>query len=145
MKIKLKKNMKRKLIRTRTNTIDGVILGEVGESVIIVGIKQEPDVVRASKTSIKVIEEADIDKEMYGIYNHEILKKYLDIECRIALEDLYILDLDTLCEIIENISLPKNLKNAFSGTPVEEFTCKIGNDIYIKTTYGFFLKFKLKS
>lgn len=139
------RKIERRLIRTKTDIIDGTIIGEVGESLIIVGTKQKVEVVKTPKKTVKMIEEAKLDEKLFPIYNHEILSKYLNIAVRYKIECKYNIDMDTLVEIIESTGTDKEFKTPFLDNPIEEYTLQIVDSLYIFINDGFFLKFKLRS
>lgn len=139
------KKIERRLIRTRTDLIDGTVIGEVGESLIIVGTKQKVEVVKTPKKTVKMIEEAKLDEKLFPLYNHEILSKYLNIAVRYKIECKYNIDMDTLVEVVEKVDSPKEFKTAFLDNLVEEYTLQVVDSLYIFITDGFFLKFKLRS
>ena len=139
------RKIKRRLIRTRTDLIDGIIIGEVGESLIIVGTKQKMEVVKTPKKTVKMIEEAKLDEKLFPLYNHEILSKYLNIAVRYKIECKYNIDMDTLVEVVDNVDSPKEFKTAFLDNPIEEYTLQEVDSLYIFISDGFFLKFKLKN
>ena len=139
------RKIERRLIRTRTDIIDGTIIGEVGESLIIVGTKQKMEVVKTPKKTVKMIEEAKLDEKLFPIYNHEILSKYLNIAVRYKIECKYNIDMDTLVEIVESTGTDKEFKIAFLDNPIEEYTLQVVDSLYIFIVDGFFLKFKLKN
>nr|DAK67264.1 MAG TPA: hypothetical protein [Caudoviricetes sp.] len=139
------RKIERRLIRTRTDIIDGTIIGEVGESLIIVGTKQKMEVVKTPKKTVKMIEEAKLDEKLFPLYNHEILSKYLNIAIRYKIECKYNIDMDTLVEVVESTGTDKEFKTAFLDNPIEEYTLQVVDSLYIFISDGFFLKFKLKS
>jgi hypothetical protein len=139
------RKIERRLIRTRTDIIDGTIIGEVGESLIIVGTKQKVEVVKTPKMTVKMIEEAQVDEKLFPLYNHEILSKYLNIAVRYKIECKYNIDMDTLVEIVDKVDSPKEFKTAFLDNPIEEYTLQVVDSLYIFVADGFFLKFKLRS
>lgn len=139
------RKIERRLIRTRTDLIDGTIIGEVGESLIIVGTKQKVEVVKTPKKTVKMIEEAKLDEKLFPLYNHEILSKYLNIAIRYKIECKYNIDMDTLVEIVESTGTDKEFKTAFLDNPIEEYTLQVVDSLYIFIADGFFLKFKLKN
>ena len=139
------RKIERRLIRTRTDIIDGTVIGEIGESLIIVGTKQKMEVVKIPKKTVKIIEEAQVDEKLFPLYNHEILSKYLNISCRYKIECTYNIDMDTLVEVVDKIDSPKEFKTAFLDNPVEEYTLREVDSLYIFVADGFFLKFKLRS
>ena len=139
------RKIERRLIRTRTDLIDGTIIGEVGESLIIVGTKQKVEVVKTPKKTVKMIEEAKLDEKLFSLYNHEILSKYLNIAVRYKIECTYNIDMDTLVEIVDKVDYPKEFKTAFLDNPIEEYTLQVVDSLYIFVADGFFLKFKLKN
>lgn len=139
------RKIERRLIRTRTDIIDGTVIGEVGESLIIVGTKQKVEVVKTPKKTVKMIEEAKLDEKLFPLYNHEILSKYLNIACRYKIECKYNIDMDTLVEIAESTGTDKEFKTAFLDNPIEEYTLQVVDSLYIFIADGFFLKFKLRS
>lgn len=139
------RKIERRLIRTRTDIIDGTIIGEVGESLIIVGTKQKVEVVKIPKKTVKMIEEAKLDEKLFPLYNHEILSKYLNISCRYKIECKYNIDMDTLVEVVDKVDSPKEFKIAFLDNQVEEYTLQVVDSLYIFIADGFFLKFKLRS
>ena len=139
------RKIERRLIRTRTDLIDGTIIGEVGESLIIVGTKQKVEVVKTPKKTVKMIEEAKLDEKLFSLYNHEILSKYLNIAVRYKIECTYNIDMDTLVEIVDKVDSPKEFKTAFLDNPIEEYTLQVVDSLYIFVADGFFLKFKLKN
>ena len=139
------RKIERRLIRTRTDIIDGTVIGEIGESLIIVGTKQKMEVVKIPKKTVKMIEEAQVDEKLFPLYNHEILSKYLNISCRYKIECTYNIDMDTLVEVVDKIDSPKEFKTAFLDNPVEEYTLREMDSLYIFVADGFFLKFKLRS
>lgn len=139
------RKIERRLIRTRTDLIDGTIIGEVGESLIIVGTKQKMEVVKTPKKTVKMIEEAKLDEKLFPLYNHEILSKYLNIAVRYKIECKYNIDMDTLVEVIESTGIDKEFKTAFLDNPIEEYTLQVVDSLYIFIADGFFLKFKLKN
>jgi hypothetical protein len=139
------RKIERKLIRTRTDLIDGTVIGEVGESLIIVGTKQKIEVVKTPKKTVKMIEEAQVDEKLFPLYNHEILSKYLNIAVRYKIECKYNIDMDTLVEIVESTGTDKEFKTAFLDNLVEEYTLQVVDSLYIFIADGFFLKFKLRS
>lgn len=139
------RKIERRLIRTRTDLIDGTIIGEVGESLIIVGTKQKVEVVKTPKKTVKMIEEAKLDEKLFPIYNHEILSKYLNIAVRYKIECKYNIDMDTLVEIVESTGTDKEFKTAFLDNQIEEYTLQVVDSLYIFIADGFFLKFKLKN
>lgn len=133
------------MIRTKTDIIDGTVIGEVGESLIIVGTKQKVEVVKTPKKTVKMIEEAKLDEKLFPVYNHEILSKYLNIAIRYKIECKYNIDMDTLVEIVESTGTDKEFKTAFLDNPIEEYTLQVVDSLYIFIADGFFLKFKLKN
>ena len=133
------RKIERRLIRTKTDIIDGTVIGEVGESLIIVGTKQKVEVVKTPKKTVKMIEEAKLNEKLFPLYNHEILSKYLNIACK------YNIDMDTLVEIVESTGTDKEFKTAFLDNPIEEYTLQVVDSLYIFIADGFFLKFKLRS
>lgn len=139
------RKIERRLIRTKTDIIDGTIIGEVGESLIIVGTKQKMEVVKTPKKTIKMIEEAKLDEKLFPLYNHEILSKYLNIAVRYKIECKYNIDMDTLVEIVESTGTDKEFKTAFLDNLIEEYTLQVVDSLYIFIADGFFLKFKLRS
>jgi hypothetical protein len=139
------RKIERRLIRTRTDLIDGTIIGEVGESLIIVGTKQKVEIVKTPKKTVKMIEEAKLDEKLFPLYNHEILSKYLNIAVRYKIECKYNIDMDILVEVVEKVDSPKEFKTAFLDNPIEEYTLQVVDSLYIFITDGFFLKFKLKN
>ena len=139
------RKIERRLIRTRTDLIDGTIIGEVGESLIIVGTKQKMEVVKTPKKTVKMIEEAKLDEKLFPLYNHEVLSKYLNIAVRYKIECKYNIDMDTLVEVVENAGTDKEFKTAFLDNPIEEYTLQVVDSLYIFISDGFFLKFKLKN
>ena len=139
------RKIERRLIRIRTDIIDGTVIGEVGESLIIVGTKQKVEVVKTPKMTVKMIEEAKLDEKLFPLYNHEILSKYLNIAVRYKIECKYNIDMDTLIEIVESTGTDKEFKTAFLDNPVEEYTLQVVDSLYIFVADGFFLKFKLRS
>ena len=139
------RKIERRLIRTKTDIIDGTVIGEIGESLIIVGTKQKMEVVKTPKKTVKMIEEAQIDEKLFPLYNHEILSKYLNISCRYKIECKYNIDMDTLVEIVESTGTDKEFKTAFLDNPIEEYTLQVVDSLYIFISDGFFLKFKLRS
>ena len=139
------RKIERRLIRTRTDLIDGTIIGEVGESLIIVGTKQKVEVVKTPKKTVKMIEEAKLDEKLFPLYNHEILSKYLNITVRYKIECRYNIDMDTLVEVVDKVDSPKEFKTAFLDNPIEEYTLQEVDSLYIFIADGFFLKFKLKN
>lgn len=139
------RKIERRLIRTRTDIIDGTIIGEVGESLIIIGTKQKMEVIKTPKKTVKMIEEAQVDEKLFPIYNHEILSKYLNIAVRYKIECKYNIDMDTLVEIVESTGTDKEFKIAFLDNPIEEYTLQVVDSLYIFIADGFFLKFKLRS
>ena len=139
------RKIERRLIRTRTDIIDGTIIGEVGESLIIVGTKQKVEVVKIPKKTVKMIEEAKLDEKLFPLYNHEILSKYLNIAVRYKIECRYDMDMDTLVEVVDKVDSPKEFKTAFLDNPIEEYTLQVVDSLYIFIADGFFLKFKLKN
>lgn len=139
------RKIERRLIRTRTDIIDGTVIGEIGESLVIVGTKQKMEVVKIPKKTVKMIEEAQVDEKLFPLYNHEILSKYLNISCRYKIECTYNIDMDTLVEVVDKIDSPKEFKTAFLDNPVEEYTLREVDSLYIFVADGFFLKFKLRS
>lgn len=139
------RKIERRLIRTRTDIIDGTIIGEVGESLIIVGTKQKVEVVKTPKKTVKMIEEAKLDEKLFPLYNHEILSKYLNIAIRYKIECKYNIDMDTLVEVVESTGTDKEFKTAFLDNQVEEYTLQVVDSLYIFISDGFFLKFKLRS
>ena len=139
------RKIERRLIRTRTDLIDGTVIGEVGESLIIVGTKQKMEVVKTPKKTVKMIEEAKLDEKLFPLYNHEILSKYLNISCRYKIECKYNIDMDTLVEIVEKVDSPKEFKTAFLDNPIEDYTLQVVDSLYVFIADGFFLKFKLKN
>lgn len=139
------RKIERRLIRTQTDIIDGTIIGEVGESLIIIGIKQKMEVVKTLKKTVKMIEEVQIDEKLFPLYNHEILSKYLNIACRYKIECRYNIDMDTLVEVVEKVDSPKEFKTPFLDNPIEEYTLREVDSLYIFIADGFFLKFKLRS
>ena len=139
------RKIERRLIRTRTDLIDGTIIGEVGESLIIVGTKQKVEVVKTPKKTVKMIDEAQVDEKLFPLYNHEILSKYLNIAVRYKIECKYNIDMDTLVEIVESTGTDKEFKTAFLDNLVEEYTLQVVDSLYIFIADGFFLKFKLRS
>nr|DAT68000.1 MAG TPA: hypothetical protein [Caudoviricetes sp.] len=139
------RKIERRLIRTKTDIIDGTIIGEVGESFIIVGTKQKVEVIKTPKKTVKVIEEAKLDEKLFSLYNHEILSKYLNIACRYKIECKYNIDMDTLVEIVESTGTDKEFKTPFLGNPIEDYTLQVVDSLYIFIADGFFLKFKLRS
>lgn len=139
------RKIERRLIRTKTDLIDGTIIGEVGESLIIVGTKQKVEVVKTPKKTVKMIEEAKLNEKLFPLYNHEILSKYLNIAVRYKIECKYNIDMDTLVEIVESTGTDKEFKTAFLDNPIEEYTLQVVDSLYIFIADGFFLKFKLSS
>lgn len=139
------RKIERRLIRTKTDIIDGIIIGEVGESLIIVGTKQKVEVVKTPKKTVKMIKEAQVDEKLFPLYNHEILSKYLNIVCRYKIECKYNIDMDTLVEIVESTGTDKEFKTAFLDNPIEEYTLQAVDSLYIFINDGFFLKFKLRN
>lgn len=139
------RKIERRLIRTKTDIIDGTVIGEVGESLIIVGTKQKMEVVKTPKKTVKMIEEAKLDEKLFPIYNHEILSKYLNIAVRYKIECKYSIDMDILVEIVESTGTDKEFKTAFLDNPIEEYTLQVVDSLYIFINDGFFLKFKLKN
>lgn len=139
------RKIERRLIRIKTDIIDGTVIGEVGESLIIVGTKQKIEVVKTPKKTVKMIEEAKLDKKLFPLYNHEILSKYLNISCRYKIECTYNIDMDTLVEIVEKVDSPKEFKTPFLGNPIEDYTLQEVDSLYIFISDGFFLKFKLRN
>ena len=139
------RKIERRLIRTKTDIIDGTVIGEVGESLIIVGTKQKMEVVKTPKKTVKMIEEAQVDEKLFPLYNHKILSKYLNIACRYKIECKYNIDMDTLVEIVESTGTDKEFKTAFLDNPIEEYTLQVVDSLYIFIADGFFLKFKLKN
>lgn len=139
------RKIERRLIRTRTDIIDGTVIGEVGESLIIVGTKQKVEVVKTPKKTVKMIEEAKLNEKLFPLYNHEILSKYLNIAVRYKIECKYNIDMDTLVEIVESTGTDKEFKTAFLDNPIEEYTLQVVDSLYIFIADGFFLKFKLRS
>lgn len=139
------RKIERRLIRTRTDLIDGTVIGEVGESLIIVGTKQKVEVVKTPKKMVKMIEEAQVDEKLFPLYNHEILSKYLNIAVRYKIECKYNIDMDTLVEIVEKVDSPKEFKTPFLDNPIEDYTLREVDSLYIFIADGFFLKFKLKN
>lgn len=139
------RKIERRLIRTKTDIIDGTVIGEVGESLIIVGTKQKVEVVKTPKKTVKMIEEAKLDEKLFPVYNHEILSKYLNIAIRYKIECKYNIDMDTLVEIVESTGTDKEFKTAFLDNPIEEYTLQVVDSLYIFIADGFFLKFKLKN
>lgn len=139
------RKIERRLIRTRTDIIDGTIIGEVGESLIIVGTKQKVEVVKIPKKTVKMIEETQVDEKLFPLYNHEILSKYLNIAVRYKIECKYNIDIDTLVEVVDKVDSPKEFKTAFLDNPIEEYTLQVVDSLYIFIADGFFLKFKLRS
>lgn len=139
------RKIERRLIRTKTDIIDGTIIGEVGESLIIVGTKQKVEVVKTPKKTVKMIEEEKLDEKLFPLYNHEILSKYLNIAVRYKIECKYNIDMDTLVEIVESTGTDKEFKTAFLDNPIEEYTLQVVDSLYIFIADGFFLKFKLRS
>lgn len=139
------RKIERRLIRTRTDLIDGTIIGEVGQSLIIVGTKQKVEVVKTPKKTVKMIEEAKLDEKLFPLYNHEILSKYLNIAVRYKIECKYNIDMDTLVEIVDKVDSPKEFKTAFLDNPIEEYTLQVVDSLYIFVADEFFLKFKLKN
>lgn len=136
------RKIERRLIRTKTDIIDGTVIGEVGQSLIIVGTKQKVEVVKTPKKTVKMIEEAKLDEKLFPLYNHEILSKYLNIACRYKIECTYNIDMDTL---VEKVDSPKEFKTPFLDNPIEEYTLQIVDSLYIFISDGFFLKFKLRN
>lgn len=139
------RKIERRLIRTRTDLIDGTVIGEVGESLIIVGTKQKVEVVKTPKKTVKMIEEAQVDEKLFPLYNHEILSKYLNIAVRYKIECKYNIDMDTLVEIVESTGTDKEFKTPFLDNPIEDYTLQEVDSLYIFIADGFFLKFKLRS
>lgn len=139
------RKIERRLIRTKTDIIDGTVIGEIGESLIIVGTKQKVEVVKTPKKTVKMIEEAKLDEKLFPLYNHEILSKYLNIACRYKIECKYNIDMDTLVEVVDKVDSPKEFKIAFLDNQVEEYTLQVVDSLYIFIADGFFLKFKLRS
>ena len=139
------RKIERRLIRTKTDIIDGTVIGEIGESLIIVGTKQKMEVVKTPKKTVKMIEEAKLDEKLFPLYNHEILSKYLNIAVRYKIECKYNIDMDTLVEVVDKVDSPKEFKTAFLDNPIEEYTLQIVDSLYIFINDGFFLKFKLKN
>ncbi len=139
------RKIERKLIRTRTDIIDGIVIGEIREFLIIVGTKQKMEVVKTPKKTVKMIEEAKLDEKLFPLYNHEILSKYLNISCRYKVECKYNIDMDTLVEIVESTGTDKEFKTPFLDNQVEEYTLREVDSLYIFIADGFFLKFKLKN
>lgn len=139
------RKIERRLIRTKTDIIDGTVIGEVGESLIIVGTKQKVEVVKIPKKTVKMIEEAKLDEKLFPLYNHEILSKYLNIAVRYKIECKYNIDMDILVEIVESTGTDKEFKTAFLDNPIEEYTLQEVDSLYIFISDGFFLKFKLKN
>lgn len=139
------RKIERRLIRTRTDIIDGTIIGEVGESLIIVGTKQKVEVVKIPKKTVKMIEETQVDEKLFPLYNHEILSKYLNIAVRYKIECKYNIDIDTLVEVVDKVDSPKEFKTVFLDNPIEEYTLQVVDSLYIFIADGFFLKFKLRS
>lgn len=139
------RKIERRLIRTKADLIDGTVIGEVGESLIIIGTKQKMEVVKTPKKTVKMIEEAQVDEKLFPLYNHKILSKYLNISCRYKIECTYNIDMDTLVEIVEKVDSPKEFKTPFLDNPIEEYTHMEVDSLYIFVADGFFLKFKLKN
>lgn len=139
------RKIERRLIRTQTDIIDGTIIGEVGESLIIVGTKQKVEVVKTPKKTVKMIEEAKLNEKLFPLYNHGILSKYLNIACRYKIECKYNIDMDTLVEVVNKVESPKEFKTAFLDNPIEDYTLQVVDSLYIFIADGFFLKFKLRS
>lgn len=139
------RKIERRLIRTKTDIIDGTVIGEVGESLIIVGTKQKMEVVKTPKKTVKMIEEAKLDEKLFPLYNHKILSKYLNISCRYKIECKYNIDMDTLVEIVESTGTDKEFKTAFLDNPIEDYTLQVVDSLYIFIADRFFLKFKLRS
>lgn len=139
------RKIERRLIRTRTDLIDGIVIGEVGESLIIVGTKQKMEVVKTPKKTVKMIEEAQVDEKLFPLYNHKILSKYLNIAVRYKIECKYNIDMDTLVEVVEKVDSPKEFKTAFLDNPLEEYLLQEVDSLYIFVADGFFLKFKLNN
>lgn len=139
------RKIERRLIRTKTDIIDGTVIGEVGESLIIVGTKQKVEVVKTPKKTVKMIEEAKLDEKLFPLYNHEILSKYLNIAVRYKIECKYNIDMDILVEVVDKIDSPKEFKIPFLDNLVEEYTLREVDSLYIFISDGFFLKFKLRS
>ena len=139
------RKIERRLIRTKTDIIDGTVIGEIGESLIIVGTKQKMEVIKTPKKTVKMIEEAKLDEKLFPLYNHEILSKYLDIACRYKVECKYNIDMDTLVEIVEKVDSPKEFKTPFLDNPIEDYTLQLVDSLYIFISEGFFLKFKLRN
>lgn len=135
------RKIERRLIRTKTDIIDGTVIGEVGQS----RTKQKVEVVKTPKKTVKMIEEAKLDEKFFPIYNHEILSKYLNIACRYNIECRYNIDMDTLVEIVEKVDSPKEFKTPFLNNPIEEYTLQVVDSLYIFISDGFFLKFKLRN